>query len=483
MARKAAKTSTETKKMPEKLEDEDKLRDGGKPEGRIDGEDAGLKLKGASSVPKALDSNGKQVTQPLTFSIDVSPQRRLYTIYGIIGRGTTVIPIKVAGHQATAKALRVESDMPLVAKLAWQHVGRKEDALLRRIRRAIRVAQDAESKSILKHVVDMKCSLSLSMDSPCIHLPRAFMSALPKIHGRDLREFRLLILEAYEPLANLTKVDDFKKVFLETFKAHHWIWTNAGVLHRDISNNNVMFRRRGDQVEGVLCDWDLSSTKEDLDTLMNSTSDMEGEQNVDLPHRQTDIANTPKRDAQPADDEPESLDEASDDISDMRQRARYRTGTGPFMALELLYTPAEPPIHKYRFDVQSFFWLLCWVAARHNPDKKKLGKISQWLNKDMMATYYNKHSFITKPGVRQAVFKASHPSYQPLISSWIEKLRILFRTMVRAFDAIEDLRDDMQTSRLANDMQEVNVTAASIALKEREIEETITYESFLAALV
>ncbi|KAI0075674.1 hypothetical protein K474DRAFT_1773125 [Panus rudis PR-1116 ss-1] len=372
--------------------------------------------------------------------------------------------------------------MPLVAKLAWQHVGRQEDALLRRIRRAIRVAKDAESKSILKHVVDMKCSLSLSMDSPYIHLPRAFMSALPKIHGRDLREFRLLILEAYEPLASLTKVDDFKKVFLEAFKAHHWVWTNAGVLHRDISNNNVMFRRRGDQIEGVLCDWDLSSTKEDLDALMTSTSDVDGEQDADFPHDQTDVADTQNRDAQPIDDS-ESLDEESGDIlAGMRRRARYRTGTGPFMALELLYTPAEPPVHKYHFDVQSFFWLLCWVAARHNPDKKKLGKISQWLNKDMKTTYYNKVEFLKDSDTQEAIFKAAHPAYKPLIDSWIDNVQILFRNAARVFDAIRDLHFDMKRARRSNKMKQVNIIAASIALKEREIEETLTYESFLAEL-
>ncbi|KAI0069341.1 hypothetical protein K474DRAFT_1561329, partial [Panus rudis PR-1116 ss-1] len=87
---------------------------------------------------------------------------------------------------------------------------------------------------------------------------------------------------------------------------HHWVWKEAGVLHRDISINNIMFRRTSDgSVSGVLCDWDLSDTK------------------------------------------------------DTRQRARYRTGTGPFMAVELMVSDTTP-VHRYRFDLQSFYFLLCW---------------------------------------------------------------------------------------------------------------------------
>ena len=40
--------------------------------------------------------------------------------------------------------------------------------------------------------------------------------------------------------------------------AHHWAYTTAHVLHRDISMNNIMWYKCGDEVVGVLCDWDLA---------------------------------------------------------------------------------------------------------------------------------------------------------------------------------------------------------------------------------
>ena len=44
----------------------------------------------------------------------------------------------------------------------------------------------------------------------------------------------------------------------------------------------------------------------------------------------------------------------------------YQTGTGPFMALDLL-ADGDPPVHKYRFDLESFFFVLVWHCAVHDP--------------------------------------------------------------------------------------------------------------------
>jgi len=32
----------------------------------------------------------------------------------------------------------------------------------------------------------------------------------------------------------------------------------AGIIHRDISLNNIMYRKKDDKIIGVLIDWDLS---------------------------------------------------------------------------------------------------------------------------------------------------------------------------------------------------------------------------------
>ncbi|KAI0071899.1 hypothetical protein K474DRAFT_1712059 [Panus rudis PR-1116 ss-1] len=413
---------------------------------------------------KVTNGKGEQIEQSLEFPIDLDPttsQRRLYTQYGLVGRGTTVIPVKVTGGQITATALRLAEDTSLVAKLAWQHVDRrKEDAFIRQIRQALNIKEDPYSQSMLKHVVNMLCSLSLPMHSSYVHLPRAFMSLLPDIDPADLREFRLLMLEAYEPLCNIPTVEDFKKVFRETFQAHHWIWTKANILHRDISVNNIMFRIRNNSVEGVLCDWDLSATKADLGLPVNPSE--RGEKAVGAENQ-----HLPAPPSQPNNEQP-------------RQKPRYRTGTGPFMALELLKSRhGTTPVHKYSFDVQSFFYVLCWVIATHDPEKKTIGVIPQWMNKRFNDTYTAKADFLSDHTSRDRVFQKAHPSYLPLINSWVKRLLPMFR---RADELWRTLQGSLDQILGEDDEDEAELLRAEIAEKTGQYEGMITYEGFLSKL-
>ncbi|KAI0071903.1 hypothetical protein K474DRAFT_1775853 [Panus rudis PR-1116 ss-1] len=427
---------------------------------------------------QAINGEGAPIDQSLEFPLDINAQRRLYTQYGIIGRGTTVIPVKIASGNVTAIALGLKGETPLVAKLAWQHVHRqKEDAFIRQIRKALAIDEDPQSQSMLKHVVNMVCSLSVSMRSSYIHLPRAFMSLLPDIHPSDMREFRLLLLEAYEPLSHITSADDFKKVFRETFQAHHWIWTKANVLHRDISVNNIMFRIRGDTVEGVLCDWDLSATKADLGVPIKSTVQCEDEE------KEEDAPGNDKAAKEAKPTQPEAI--AKDDpLTPVRERPRYRTGTGPFMALELLYIRnGVTPVHDYTFDVQSFFYVMCWVFAAHDPEEKTMGSIPRWMNKRLKATYEAKVEFLGNQPARDAIFRNAHPSYQPLIDSWILALVPMFSDAHEAWFSLGNLYDRLLIAEKHKNGALERSTRAKIKAKKEELEGIVTYENFLASLV
>jgi serine/threonine protein kinase len=90
---------------------------------------------------------------------------------------------------------------------------------------------------------------------------------------------------------------------------HYALWEN-GVHHRDISPTNlVVYRTSGGRWIGVLNDFDLSSTRD-----------------------------TPS--------------------------GQERTGTVPFMALELLTKKAihGQVKHMYQHDAESFIWVLTWVC-------------------------------------------------------------------------------------------------------------------------
>ncbi|KAI0076025.1 hypothetical protein K474DRAFT_1314311 [Panus rudis PR-1116 ss-1] len=434
-----------------------------------------------SSVPegplKAINGEGETIEHSLEFPLDLdaTSQRRLYTQYGLVGRGTTVIPVKVVGGQVTATALRLEGDTPLVAKLAWQHVDRhKEDAFIRQIRQALNIKEDPQSQSMLKHVVNMLCSLSLPMHSSYVHLPRAFMNLLPDIDPADLREFRLLILEGYKPLSNIATADDFKKVFRETFQAHYWIWTKANILHRDISVNNIMFRIRGNSVEGVLCDWDLSATKAELGVPTPVNAKIEDKEAETADARGTESQH-------PSALKPSQL---KDEEARPRQKPRYRTGTGPFMALELLKCwNGMTPVHEYTFDVQSFLYVMCWMCAAHDPETKTIGVIPQWLNKRFADTYTAKVNFLDQKVEREAVFRKAHSSYRPLIDSWVKKLVPMFSDAHEIWYSSCKLRDNLATAIEDDDEDLVESLRRRLETKAKELEGMITYEKFLAILV
>ncbi|KZT64187.1 hypothetical protein DAEQUDRAFT_732987 [Daedalea quercina L-15889] len=76
-------------------------------------------------------------------------------------------------------------------------------------------------------------------------------------------------------------------------------------------------------------------------------------------------------------------------------RPRYRAGTGLFMALDLL-PPGPPPLHKYRHDLESFFYIYTTFAAAYDPPKRHLGKIMQWQQESLIAIGDEKRRFLTK---------------------------------------------------------------------------------------
>lgn len=87
------------------------------------------------------------------------------------------------------------------------------------------------------------------------------------------------------------------------------------MLHRDISDNNLMVHRDGDAVIGTLNDWDNTSEVEEDGTVMSS-------------------------------------------------KALQRTGTRPFMVLDLLVTNTPP--HLYRHYLESFLYILVWAGLHYN---------------------------------------------------------------------------------------------------------------------
>lgn len=153
---------------------------------------------------------------------------------------------------------------------------------------------------------------------------------------------------------------------------HHTAAKYGKVLHRDISENNLLWTN-DTRVIGVLNDWDLATP---VDAVGNSTN--------------------------------------------------HRTGTGPFMAYDLL--GAEPPAHLYRHDLESLFYVLIWAAVHYNLDSDVPYSrvvdpaLKQWTG-DYGEARVAKHAFLGDP---EPVLHNIRPVFEPLRAFWIEPLCDLF---------------------------------------------------------
>ncbi|KAF9506114.1 hypothetical protein BS47DRAFT_1353271 [Hydnum rufescens UP504] len=132
-------------------------------------------------------------------------------------------------------------------------------------------------------------------------------------------------MDSYLPMTQLHTASDFTQVIIDVVKCQSsCLHDGAKILHRDISMNNIMFRRGKDnRVIGVLIDFDLAVFVE-----------------VDPQH------------------------------GSLQLDRRFRTGTLPFMAIDLL---AETDKIHWRIETTMAFQV--WRKS----DMKQLAKEKGWL--------------------------------------------------------------------------------------------------------
>ncbi|KAI5120098.1 hypothetical protein M0805_001254 [Coniferiporia weirii] len=193
----------------------------------------------------------------------------------------------------------------------------------------------------------------------------------------DNRIFRAIVFEVLFPVYEVVDLGVYKRLFREIVQGHHFLFTaplletaSPAIKHRDISVENVMYRILPDgTLRGVLNDWDLIKV---------------GNSKEDNPRG-------------------------------------TRTGTRPFMAIDLL--EAEPPGHIERFDWESIFYVLLRIGCHYiNGRKVKDIVLVNWLEHDMGKLNEFKTSNLTK-----FKFNLITDHFKPLVHLWLKPLQLLFR--------------------------------------------------------
>lgn len=252
---------------------------------------------------------------------------------------------------------------------------------------------------------------------------------------------------------------------------------------------------------GVLCDWDLAMSKPTPERYLQDDEENEENENKMLDKLLSTSRvpqNTVSTSSKHVDEHPpqvkggdkENIEEGESARTDAKvdntsedpfQRPKYRTGTGPFMAMDLLST-GDAPLHRYRHDLESFFFVLAWVCAVFDPVNHKFGHLSEWEVANLKAIGQNKASFLKQRKLYESTFARSHPDYRALVDEWVDPLYFLFNRTIRLSDTIDGLRMDRLYAKKADDRSLKSSVDEETAQMKARRHDLVTYEKFLQCL-
>ncbi|OCH89275.1 hypothetical protein OBBRIDRAFT_32303 [Obba rivulosa] len=268
---------------------------------------------------------------------------------------------------------------------------------------------------------------------------------------------------------------------------HHWAWEVAEVLHRDISIENIMFYKTKSEIIGVLNDWDHAEKKSNLPLVQfNLLNAIE----VARKHKRINGEGAPN-DSDVHSDPPHAPTEPTDEVASRSEselaslkQARYRTGTGPFMAIELLRSGPIYPFHRYRFDLESFCYVLVWFCIGFKPKKHIVAHIDTWKHGDFKQIALAKLRYVQDPLEQQDLWKrAKSKQYLDLYTTWAEPLIDMVCTVQ---DRVRDIeRVVVKACRMSPEEVSEKLEGWKTEIMGYELarEQALTYEQVMAILV
>ncbi|KAJ4483914.1 hypothetical protein J3R30DRAFT_3368102 [Lentinula aciculospora] len=238
----------------------------------------------------------------------VRVKRVLFRSNGIIGRGTIVMRV-VCNHcngkcDWCGKKLILKLSFPAKTRVS-------EQTFMDRCRE---LAQ-GDHAWVLNHLPHIYWTFDIqySKSTPQAKFKEKFKD------DYEMRVMRGSIQEELRPLSSLTTATGCAQVFYDVVQCHHWAWKYPQILHRDISQGNILVREKNGEIYGVLNDWDLAIWLND------------------------------QRDG---------------------PTSKFRTGTKPYMAHEQHGIKWQGP-HRFRHDLESVFYVILLLVSLYSSPKVK----------------------------------------------------------------------------------------------------------------
>ncbi|KAF7797013.1 hypothetical protein EIP86_008205 [Pleurotus ostreatoroseus] len=224
------------------------------------------------------------------------------------------------------------------------------------------------------------------------------------------RTLRMIVYSRYFPLQSLVSEhpECLRDMAVQIIGCLHDLKEKANILHRDISVNNIMYELREGKPYFVLIDYDMA---------------------VHLP----------------------------DSGGRRKQHAKYREGTLPFMAVDLIRNIADPEKdptpHFLRHDYEAVFWLSVWCPAvfteptneeEQKAKKRNVGMVRAWETRDFTDIADSKNLIRHGPLRSRLHLFGKATCLRPWIRRWIK----FWKKIDAALDDMEDALDDANENGL-----------------------------------
>ncbi|KAJ2936309.1 hypothetical protein H1R20_g782, partial [Candolleomyces eurysporus] len=257
-------------------------------------------------------------------------------------------------------------------KLGWPLATRTTEAKI------ITDLRDRLPKSLHDHLPNVEFQRNFTPEE--LNLPWTKLGLGLTDENRHPRELRILVSEYYDKLWQAGSVEEFKQAWLDCVECHHAAWRKGKLLHRDLSEGNLMVLRKDGKVKGVLNDWDMASPVDDNGLVISTAAD-------------------------------------------------HCTGTRPFIAIDLLLKPDAP--HYYRHDAESFVYILVWGAIHYDLENQirmpPNPHVRYWLSDDDIINHNHKTSFLMSDHLAETIFAQVRPEFHGVLEEWIKPLRLMLK--------------------------------------------------------
>ncbi|KIJ58349.1 hypothetical protein HYDPIDRAFT_34270 [Hydnomerulius pinastri MD-312] len=208
--------------------------------------------------------------------------------------------------------------------------------------------KDWHNHVLLAHTYCQSAPILIEVDST-LKIIRAFTEGEAKKQDVEDRVLKVGWTPSRRPVQYFWSVQDFVKGLIGALRGHQFL-SQIGILHRDVSENNIVLAFHPDKPRGLLIDFDMA---------------------VKIPEKSDTMPATC-----PLDRAPQSAPETSSSCDYKVKRA----DTVPYMSVNILLGFGKP--HSYFDDVESFFYVLLLIFLSYNgllPEKELLADhITPW---------------------------------------------------------------------------------------------------------